>query len=237
MKDRARRALLLGAGVLEGFEQGAFRSVLAHEYGHFAHRDTAGGEVAPRVRQGLITFAIALGRAGFATWWNLAFQFLRLYDLLFRRISHGATRLQEVLADRVAIQLYGLEAFRLGLTHVIRRTILFNKLASDEIQRAVEQDRSLPNLYSLTAPSDPATMADLEQQVTKELQATTTEDNTHPSPKDRFRLGERLYSATVYRADGHVWELFRDPAAIMAEMTALVAQRVGAAAAVPIVPQ
>ena len=137
MKDRAPRALLLGAGVLEGFEQGAFRSVLAHEYGHFAHRDTAGGEVALRVRCGMMTFAMGLAQAGIAVWWNLAFQFLRLYDLLFRRISHGATRLQEVLADRIAIQRYGMEAFRKGLTHVIRRTILFGKFAGVEIERAV----------------------------------------------------------------------------------------------------
>jgi Zn-dependent protease with chaperone function len=237
MKDRARRALLLGAGVLEGFEHGAFRAVLAHEYGHFAHRDTAGGEVALRVRQGMMTFAIALGKARIAVWWNLAFQFLRLYDLLFRRISHGATRLQEVLADRVAIQRYGIEAFRNGLTHVIRRSILFKKLAGDEIEQAVGQRRLLSNLYALTAPSDSTAMTELERQVARELQATTTEDNTHPSPKDRFRLGERLHSSTVYQADGYVWELFQDPAGITAEMTSLVAKRIGGSAATRITPR
>ena len=220
---------MTGAGVLEGFEQGAFRAVLAHEYGHFAHRDTAGGDVALRVRHGMMNFAIALAKAGFAVWWNLAFQFLRLYDLLFRRISHGATRLQEVLADRVAIQHYGLEAFRNGLTHVIRRSILFHKLANDEIQLALRQQRFLSNLYSVAAPSDPAAVSGLEQQVMKELQAKTTEDNTHPSPQDRFRLGERIHSSAVYRADGYVWQLFRDPPALMAEMTSLVSQRVCAA--------
>jgi Zn-dependent protease with chaperone function len=92
LEDRGRRALILGAGVLDGFRQGPFRAVLAHEYGHFAHRDTAGGDVAIRVTGGIQTFAVALGQAGFAVWWNLAFQFLRLYDFLFRRISHGATR-------------------------------------------------------------------------------------------------------------------------------------------------
>ena len=42
-RDVARRILILGVGLLNGFHQGAFRAVLAHEYGHFAHRDTAGG--------------------------------------------------------------------------------------------------------------------------------------------------------------------------------------------------
>lgn len=158
MKDQAPRALIIGAGVLEGFEQGAFRAVLAHEYGHFSHRDTAGGEVALRVRNGMMAFAIAVGKAGFAVWWNLSFQFLRLYNFLFCRISHGATRLQEVLADRVAIHHFGLEAFRNGLTHVIRRSIHFKKLTDDEINQAVEQKRGLANIYSLSAFSDDAVL-------------------------------------------------------------------------------
>jgi len=99
--DVAHRILIMGVGLINGFEQGALRAVLAHEYGHFAHRDTAGGDVALRVRRDMTMFAIALYQHGQAVWWNLAFQFLRLYDFLFRRISHGAVRLQEVLADRM----------------------------------------------------------------------------------------------------------------------------------------
>jgi Zn-dependent protease with chaperone function len=227
MTDRGRRALLLGAGTLEGFHQDAFRAVLAHEYGHFSHRDTAGGDVALRVRHGMMAFAVALAKAGFAVWWNLAFQFLRLYDLLFRRISHGATRLQEVLADRIAIQHYGIEAFSNGLTHVIRRSLLFQKVANDEIQKALEQERLLSNLYSLAAPSDTVAVNSLEEEVTKILDAKTTEDDTHPSPRDRFRLGQRIHSAAVDRTDGYVWQLFSNPDALMAEMTSLVAQRIG----------
>jgi hypothetical protein len=95
----------------------------------------------------------------------------------------------------------------------------------------------LSNLYALTAPSDSTAMTELERQVARELQATTTEDNTHPSPKDRFRLGERLHSSTVYQADGYVWELFQDPAGITAEMTSLVAKRIGGSAATRITPR
>lgn len=228
MTDRGRRALLLGAGVLEDFEQGAFRAVLAHEYGHFSHRDTAGGDVALRMGNCMVAFVTALAKAGFAVWWNLAFQFLRLYDFLFRRISHGATRLQEVLADRVAIQHYGLDAFRNGLTHVIRRSLFFHKLAGEEIQEAIQQERVVANLYSLPTPRDSAALNDLEEEVAKEIQAKTTEDDTHPSPSDRFRLGERIHCTTSCRFDGFVWQLFGDPAALMAEMTSLVASRVGA---------
>jgi Zn-dependent protease with chaperone function len=116
---------VLGVGLLQGFEQGAFRAVLAHEYGHFSHRDTAGGDIALRVRQDMMKFATAMAERGQAVWWNLAFQFLRIYSFLFRRISHGATRLQEVLADRVAAHNYGAAQFEEGLRHVIQRDIEF----------------------------------------------------------------------------------------------------------------
>jgi len=45
---------------------------------------------------------------------NVAFHFLRPYLFLFRRISHGATRLQEVLADRAAARIYGAQPFEEG---------------------------------------------------------------------------------------------------------------------------
>ncbi len=226
MSDTARRALLLGAGVLDGFDQNAFQAVLAHEYGHFSHRDTAGGEVAMRVQNGMWKFAGALADAGYAVWWNLAFQFLRLYDFLFRRISHGASRLQEVLADRVAIQRYGLDAFKEGLTHVIRRSVIFDHAVDVEINDAIERQRPLANLYSLAEPTDRETNQTIEQRVASALEEETTEDNTHPSPKDRFRLGERIAAIGAGYSRGLVWSLFEDPEAIKAELTAEIAARI-----------
>ena len=38
-------------------------------------------------------------------------QFVRLYHFIFRRITHGASRLQEINADRVAARLCGRDAF------------------------------------------------------------------------------------------------------------------------------
>ncbi|HSE37432.1 MAG TPA: M48 family metalloprotease [Blastocatellia bacterium] len=110
IQDRAPRILILGVATLNGFNQNAFRAVLAHEYGHFRHRDTAGGDVAIRVNNDMMKFAFAMIESGQAVWWNVAFQFLRVYHFLFRRISHGATRLQEVLADRVAARKYRLSS-------------------------------------------------------------------------------------------------------------------------------
>src|SRR2546425_8822909 len=45
-RGRAERCLILGAAALEGMRLGPFKAILAHEYGHFSNRDTAGGGVA-----------------------------------------------------------------------------------------------------------------------------------------------------------------------------------------------
>ena len=225
-RDRARRALIVGTAILDGFDRNALRAVLAHEYGHFSHRDTAGGDVALRVRGGMFRFALALAQSGYAVWWNLAFQFLRVYDFIFRRISHGATRLQEVLADRVAIRRYGLDAFQAGLTHVIRRGAEFEHAANAEIVEAIASQRAMANLYTLPKATAADAGGEIEQQITARMNAPTSEDDTHPSPRDRFRLGSRIRSTVAVRDGGPVWELFRDPEALMLEMTQLVASGV-----------
>jgi Zn-dependent protease with chaperone function len=215
--DQARRILLLGAGVLNDFELNGFRAVLAHEYGHFSHRDTAGGDVALRVKEDIIKFARAMALSGQNVWWNLAFQFLRIYDFIFRRISHGATRLQEVLADRVAAAKYGAQAFEQGLTHIIQKTAEFSAAANHEIRTSTNAGRALQNLYELTSAGDEARVA-----AEKSLTRATTEDDTHPGPQDRFRLTKRITSQTEPPISGMVWDLFRDRAALMTEMTAVV---------------
>ena len=217
-QDEARRTLILGVGVLNGFRQGAFRAVLAHEYGHFAHRDTAGGDVALRVRQDMMKFAVAMAQHGQAVWWNLAFQFLRIYDFLFRRISHGATRLQEVMADRVVAQKYGGALFEEGLRHVIRGSIEFQAAAQDEVQSAVNSRRPCQNLYTLP----PSRTDDVERLVAEAIARPTAEDDTHPGPLDRFRLVSRAAAPGAESDTALVWDLFSDREALTREMTSTI---------------
>ena len=214
LRDQGQRVLILGTGVLNGFTQDAFRAVLAHEYGHFSNRDTAGGDIGLRVRKDMINFFIAMYHAGQATWINVAFHFLRVYDFIFRRISHGATRLQEILADRVSAQIYGAQAFEAGLRHVIRRSLEFEAAAQNEIKQSVEEGRALQNFYDLAAPNE----GDIESEFEKALNRPTTDDDTHPGPKDRFRLVAPLQRAASPPGAAQVWDLFADPEGIRAEM-------------------
>ena len=218
VQDRARRILILGVGTLNGFNQNAFRAVLAHEYGHFRHRDTAGGDVAIRVNNDMMKFAVAMIEGGQAVWWNVAFQFLRVYHFLFRRISHGATRLQEVLADRVAARKYSPQAFEEGLTHIIRRGVEFEDIAYWEITNANKARRALQNLYELKAMEEQK----IEEKINAAINRPTSEDDTHPSPAERFRLARRVTCGNELAPAGMVWDLFTNRAAVTGEMSSLV---------------
>src|SRR5262249_33795387 len=135
LRGSAERCLILGVGVLDGLRIGAFKAVLAHEYGHFSNRDTAGGGLALAVRRSLIAMARALGESGAASWWNPAWIFLNVFFRVFLRISQGASRLQEILADRWAAFTYGSKAFEEGLRHVIEQSVRFEARAGGDAQR------------------------------------------------------------------------------------------------------
>lgn len=154
--------------------------------------------------------------------WNLAFQFLRLYHFLFRRISYGATRLQEILADRSAARLYGAPAFEEGLRHVVRRQVEFRSVALNEAKLSNRGRTPFRNVYTL--PAEAATSIDDE--VEKLLQRETSEDDTHPAPVDRFRYVQRVPCSQLQISGGVMWDVFPNPDALTQEMTTEIETKV-----------
>ncbi len=219
-RDKGERILILGVGSLNGFTTNAFRAVLAHEYGHFSNRDTAGGDVAFRVNDDMMRLADAIVKAGANTYHNLAFHFLRLYHLIFRRITHGASRLQEVLADRVAVHNYGAAAFAEGLEHVIRQKIVFDKIADSEISAALAARRKFANLYDLKIEENNS--SDVETAFRAEFDRATNEDDTHPAAAVRVRVAEKIIGQEHDDLDGMVWNLFIDREQVTNAMNILV---------------
>lgn len=228
MQDKAERVLMVGVGVLNNFKQDAFRAVLAHEYGHFIHRDTAGGDMALRVNNDMIKFARGMILSGQNTRWNLGFHFLRLYHRIFTRISHGAGRLQEVLADRRAAYHFGAQAFEEGLSHVVRRQIEFEHLVRKEIDEAAGAKRALANLYELAKGEGKGERVSLEEEFRKAINRETADTDTHPSPAERFRLIRQIVSKETAAAapTGTVWELFTEREKLTLEMSSLIEARV-----------
>jgi Zn-dependent protease with chaperone function len=225
IRGASERCLVLGAGVLEGMTVREFKSILAHEYGHFRNEDTAGGGLALAVRASLLTTAVHLARLGPAavrfnpTWW-----FLRAFQAVFLRVSQGASRLQEVLADRWAAALYGSEAFARGLEHVVQTSVRFDARVSATLRDHVESKRPLANLYATPA-ADPSREANLAQALEAAMRGPASPYDSHPKPAIRIEWVRRIAApgaAHDPRDAREAWELLASREVLQRQMTDIV---------------
>jgi hypothetical protein len=114
------------------------------------------------------------------------------------------------------------------LSHVIRRDIEFKHIAESEINAAYSAGRALQNLYEMMPPENESISKSLEQEYNDHLTRQTTEDDTHPSPQDRFKLIAPIKSRENAPLEGQVWDLFTDKTALTTEMNNLLEARLKA---------
>ena len=191
LRGKGQRCLVLGAGVLEGMRVRELKAVLAHEYGHFHNEDTAGGGLALAVRRSLLTMAMHLAQRGVASSLNPAWWFVRGFHALFLRVSQGASRLQEVLADRWAAFAYGSEAFGRGLAHVVDRSVRFSAHMSATLDELIPAKRPVQNLYAFR-PEKPIDGAKIEEAVRGAMNRPPSPYDSHPPPADRIAWVQRM---------------------------------------------
>jgi len=221
MRSATERCLILGVGALDGFKVGPFKAVLAHEYGHFSNRDTAGGGFALAVRRSILTMAVAIARGGAAAWYNPAWLFINAFYRLFLLVSQGASRLQEVLADRWAALAYGAAEFERGLRHLIARSVEFEGRANAVLQEVVSEKAPLANLYSYRPAHLPAP-AEVEQAVAAAMEAKPSRYDSHPAPAQRLAWVHAITArptGDLSGGDADAWELFSDRVPIEVLMT------------------
>lgn len=234
MRGHSERCLILGVGVIEGMPLAAFKAILAHEYGHFSNRDTADGGFALAVRRSLITMGVSLAEGGSAAWYNPAWLFFRGFYAVFQRISQGASRLQEIMADRWAVLSYGARNFETGLRHAIERTVAFDSHVDRTLKEVIEQRYPLPNLYGYRPASElePGVLAaDVEAAIHRE----PSQYDSHPRPADRFRWAHAMGAPEpAAETTANVWSLFEDRDRLEREMTAKVRWNVEASYGVEI---
>jgi Zn-dependent protease with chaperone function len=224
------RCLIMGVGLLDGMKEIELRSVLAHEYGHFRNQDTAGGGFALAVRRSLITMILHLAGSGAATWYNPVWWMLRFYHRVYLVVTQGASRLQEVLADRWAVSAYGSDAFVRGYTHVVERSVRFDRHVSATLQEVVEAERPLPNLYRYQPATAGGDAGEEAAQIAEAMDREPTAYDSHPAPQQRLAWARALAVVREPRPDDErpAWELFADRDALEARMTAEVREAVAA---------
>lgn len=222
LRGAGQRYLIVGLGSLPGMTEREFAAILAHEYGHFSNRDTAGGNIAHQVNLSMHAMAYRLASRGLARWYNPAWWFINGFSKVFFRITLGASRLQEILADRYAALAYGAQDLIDGLTRIIRQDLAFDLMVDRSARRALAQGRDLPNLYAAPA-SASVDAATLEKQFDEIMARPTAPYDSHPAVSERIRLVQDLPSASVGRgSDRPASELFADLPALQAEMTRFV---------------
>jgi len=217
LMGQGERCLILGLGSLPGMDQGQLRAILAHEYGHFNQKDTAGGDLANSVTYNIFNMAVHLQRLGTATFFNPVWLFINGFYRIFLRITRGASRLQETLADRNATLLFGRKNMLSSLEHIVQQDLLFRAQVSTEINAAHAENRPLQNLYTLTVVEN---SGDLETEYQKIMQAGTMPYDSHPSMQDRRSLIESLGMNDIVMEDRTpVWELFVDSIGLQEKVT------------------
>ncbi len=225
MRGKGKRNLLLGMGAIGDLTQGEFAGILAHEYGHFSNRDTAGGNLAYQVYASMNAMAINMIKNGAALFYNPVWLFLIGYQRIFLRVTLGASRLQEVLADRFAAVAYGSENFIDGLKKHIRQSIAFPLQANYEIKNAFAMHRTIVNLYDVPLQDKQETEMLLEFE--KAMTRSTSAYDSHPAPKDRISYIEKLnipYSP-IHDNPRPALELFSNPDELQREMTLEITKR------------
>lgn len=227
MRGTSKRNLLLGLGVLPALTQGQLIAILAHEYGHFSNRDTAGGNLAFQVHTSLYAMVQRLIQSKAAFFFNPVWLFVVTYQRLFLQVTQGASRLQEILADRYAAKTYGGTNFIEGLRNLIHQSIAFPMQVNYEIREASEHHRPTLNFYNLPMPEKLTT--EVNQQFEEAMQRTTSEYDSHPAPKERISWIEALnvpYSP-IHDNSRPALELFPNTEELQREMTELINHSVG----------
>ncbi len=223
LRGAGERCLVLGLGALPGMTQGQFQAILAHEYGHFSNKDTAGGNLARQVQVSVVNMAYGLATTGQASWYNPAWLFVNGFHRVFARITLGASRLQEILADRYAVLAYGVRDFVDGLKHVVQQSIKFNAQASQAVQAFVNQGSALQNLYTLPELEIDEQRQKLDKDIEEALNRPTSPYDSHPGIQDRIRLVQQIASAGGGTGStSPVWNLLPNAQALQEEMTAQV---------------
>jgi Zn-dependent protease with chaperone function len=238
VSGRTQRCLILGVGLLDGMTQGQLKAVLAHEYGHFVNRDTAGGGLALAARRSMLHMGQSLASGGVATWYNPTWLFVKYFHRIFLRVSLGASRLQEILADQWAVRAYGGANFAAGLAHTVATSVRFQKHADAALREVVDGELALPNLYQVVLAS-PLAEAEVAEEVEKRMKAEPSPYDSHPRPVDRI-----TWTSEVSRThgadpddDSPAWALFADREALERRLTDEVRARVATSRGVKIVAE
>ncbi len=153
----SEKYLCIGIASLRALTVGEFKSILAHESGHFYGGDTIIGDYLGRMRY---TFEKSSELSAKLGWGSRVLELAilgsiisfcySLYGWFFKAITHFYFRRMERRADLVAIHVGGAANFYNGLTNYAAFSSFFDKNTYGNIAKLAEEQKAYLNIYETT---------------------------------------------------------------------------------------
>jgi Zn-dependent protease with chaperone function len=186
-----KRKIVLGMGALSFLTLDELRSVLAHEYAHFSHRDTFFGRFIYRVTHSTAILLHELRRhGGWVRYLNPMYWALRLFATLYPRLSARFSRIREYYADRCAVEGYGRDLFARSLITVSLESSFFGEAGSSGALTLGAEGHGFKNVYHFVGAArrefDREAPDGAEQVLSAMLVEPSHRLDSHPSLRERL---------------------------------------------------
>ncbi|MEK6844250.1 MAG: M48 family metallopeptidase [Nanoarchaeota archaeon] len=149
-----RRKIGVGIAGLRSISSEEFKSILAHEFGHFYGKDTIVGTLLAKIQISLEKSS-KFGKA----WWDVIplaelaivglfiAGFAKGYSFIFRVIISIYSRQVEYRADYIASHFISKETFGRGLVNYLAYTVYFESVGYNSVISLLSQGKRFVNIY------------------------------------------------------------------------------------------
>jgi len=184
-----RKKVIIGMVAIKFMDEEDLFTILAHEYGHFANKDTVFGYLTYRIqnfieiqkeinRQNMVSYLFFIY---IPTWF-----FFWLFSKYFSLISLWYSRRVEFRADNFASNLVGQQKFANTLIKYCIISDIFEDVVPRYVLHFLQQDKQIVNLYEFIKPI--YSEKTIKQGFNLVLSAESSWWSTHPSISERMEM-------------------------------------------------
>jgi Zn-dependent protease with chaperone function/tetratricopeptide (TPR) repeat protein len=219
---KRQRVLEIGISTLPLLTREEFKSILAHEYGHFTHKDPFYSRFIFQVSASLATsLAVMNAAGGVLNYINPFYWFWWLYLRAYTLLATGFSRSREFLADRRAAAAYGKQALVSGLTKVSVDGVLFESTVYANVLHLLGQGKAFTNAFDAFRHFREGTeMVESRERLLEKMRQTRPRwFDTHPTLSERLAAVADFPDAESPADTDAAIELLSDHQAVEADLT------------------
>lgn len=178
-----RRILIIGMPLMQLLTIEEFRSVVAHEFGHFHGGETKLGPFIYQTRGAIGRTIVALEQR--KSWLSFIFKIFGNYYL---RVSHGISRVQEYAADQLAANIAGARVAAASLAKLGPGSQLYESYLNTEFLPVLQQGFHVPFVDGLNTFMQTPRAVEASRRIYEFTLKSTADSpyDTHPSTPARI---------------------------------------------------